>query len=207
MAFTVLLDSFFFFNFLQISLKEFYPAILDVVNRADHLHSFLFHFRDIQAVLNERHTAPDIQTAGFEIILLVADGQLNLVGNELDIAFRIVMNRRVHRAATGVAQHDDKRTSQMAGCIFNAAQLMVVDDISGYPNHKQVADACREDAFGNHPRIGTGDNDRVGMLAVLFGMFPELSFSLPESLSSAWGSFSSLQHRSWESLPQAPAAC
>lgn len=59
MAFTVLLDSFFFFNFLQISLKEFYPAILDVVNRADHLHSFLFHFRDIQAVLNERHTAPE----------------------------------------------------------------------------------------------------------------------------------------------------
>ena len=58
----------------------------------------------------------------------------------------------------------------MAGCIFNAAQLMVVDDISGYPNHKQVADACREDAFGNHPRIGTGDNDRVGMLAVLFGI-------------------------------------
>lgn len=47
----------------------------------------------------------------------------------------------------------------------------------------------------------------AALLTVALFWFPELSFSLPESLSSAWGSFSSLQHRSWESLPQAPAAC
>lgn len=81
-------------------------------------------------MLDEIHAALHIQAAGFEIILLVSDGQLNLVGNKFDIAIRVVMDRRVHRTAASVAQHYDQRAAQMAGCIFDAAQLMIVNDIS-----------------------------------------------------------------------------
>ena len=75
-------------SFFRFGSQKFHAAVLDVVHGSHYLHSFFLHFHNIQAMLNEIHAALHIQTAGFEIILLVSDGQLNLVGNKFDIAIR-----------------------------------------------------------------------------------------------------------------------
>jgi hypothetical protein len=53
--------------------------------------------------------------------------------------------------------------------ILNAAQGIIIDQISGGPNDKKVTDALIEDYFGRSPRIRASHNDGKRMLRLRSG--------------------------------------
>jgi hypothetical protein len=55
----------------------------------------------------------------------------------------------------------------MIRSILDASELMIINDISGYPDHEQIPDPAVENCFRDHPRIRAGDDDRKGLLSVL----------------------------------------
>ena len=115
---------------------------------------------DLQTVFNHIDTALHIETAGFEIIRLIPDGQLNLIGNVFDISLRVMVDGRIYRTAERMSKHYDKRASQMIRRILNASQLMVIDHISRHTNHKEISQACRKILSGI-----TRESEQVMMIA------------------------------------------
>ena len=79
-------------------------------------------------------------------------------------------------------QHDDNHASleksiaELKSIIIkyypndNAAQLMGVNHIAGYPDYKEIADSGGEYCLRHHAGIRTADDDRIWMLSVFLKM-------------------------------------
>ena len=63
------------------------------------------------------------------------------------------MYRGIDSAAVGMSQYHDQLRSQMIRSILDASELMIINDISGYPDHEQIPDPAVENRFRDHPRI------------------------------------------------------
>ena len=55
----------------------------------------------------------------------------------------------------------------MSGRIFNAAQLMVINNVARHTDHKKLTQTRRKNRLRNHSGIRTSHNNRMGMLTVL----------------------------------------
>ena len=65
-----------------------------------------------------------------------------------------------------MAQDDDQPRAEVVDGIFNAPQAMVVDQVAGRADHKQIADVLVKNQFRRGPRVGTTDDDRKRVLAL-----------------------------------------
>ena len=123
-------------------LQKFDTAVLDVIHRTDDPQAcFLLDVMDAQALFDLLHTVPDVEAAGLVRVGLPSDGLLDLVRDVADIAGRLVVDGRIHRAAVGMAQHHHQPTAQMTCRVLDAAQLVVVDNIARQPDDEQLPDA------------------------------------------------------------------
>ena len=61
------------------------------------------------------------------------------------------------------------RDAEMFYCVLDAAQGIIIDQISGGPDDKKVPDALIEDDFGSGPRISASDDDGKRMLRLRGG--------------------------------------
>ncbi|MOA58113.1 hypothetical protein D3C78_1824440 [compost metagenome] len=52
-----------------------------------------------------------------------------------------------------MAQHQDQRRVQNLGCVFEAGQTIVIDEVSRDPNDEYVARVLVEGQFRRHPGI------------------------------------------------------
>ena len=121
---------------------------------------------DAQALFDLLHTVPDVEAAGLVGVGLLSDGLLDLVRDVADIAGRLVVDGRIHRAAVGMAQHHHQPTAQMTCRVLDAAQLVVIDDVARQPDDEQFPDARRENVLRDDPGVRAGDDDGVGRLAL-----------------------------------------
>jgi hypothetical protein len=92
--------------------------------------------------------------------------QFDLTGNGTD------------RTAGRVPKDDDKRCMQVENSIFDTAQSMVPDNVTRYPNHKNISDALVKNINRRHPGIRTGQNSGDWLLL--------LSNALPAFLTMIW---------------------
>ena len=114
-------------------------------------------FDHFNAVLN-------IQTAGGVVVGLVTDGDAYLIGDELDVAVRVVVYRRIDRSAVVVPEHHDELAAEVFGGVLDAAELVVVDHIARNSDHEQLADTGRKDALGNYTGVRARNNYRIRCL-------------------------------------------
>ena len=75
--------------------------------------------------------------------------------------------RRAHSAAAGMPQHQDQRTVQMRRGIFDAAELVPVQDVARHADHEKLPDAGGKDRLRNHAGVRTGHDDGLGVLTML----------------------------------------
>ena len=90
--------------------------------RSQRLRSGEFFPDDVRAVTG-------IETTGFIIVLFVPDSGGDFIRKGFDEIVRAAPHGRVHRAAAGMAQHDNHFTAQMSGGVFDAAQFVFPDDV------------------------------------------------------------------------------
>ncbi|WP_337563275.1 hypothetical protein [Phascolarctobacterium succinatutens] len=58
----------------------------------------------------------------------------------------------------------------MTGSVFNTAQLMFINHITGNTDNKQLADTCHKNILRNYARIRAGNNNRIRLLTVNQGI-------------------------------------
>jgi len=73
-------------------------------------------------------------------------------------------DRRLHRAAAGMTNHDDKSRAQMLDRILNAAKLVIADHFAGGADDKEITNILVEDQLGRRALIRASDDDSKGML-------------------------------------------
>ena len=74
--------------------------------------------------------------------------------------------QRCHdRAASGVAQHDEKSCPELLRRVLCATHLGRRNDVSGHTDHEQVSKALIENMLYGRPGIGTCQNHGEGFLA------------------------------------------
>lgn len=61
------------------------------------------------------------------------------------------MNSCFYSATACMPHHHNQVCSEMLNCVLNAAQLMIIDNISGHPDYKQLSDPRRKYTLRNHP--------------------------------------------------------
>ena len=142
----------------------------DIIHRPDDTKSSFFLIPDDKAFLNLFYTVSHIQTAGLKRISLFASCFLNLIRDEFDIPFRIMMDCSIHCAAVCMSENNNQFCSQMLCCIFDASQLMVVYHVSGNTDHEQIADTGVKDCFRNNPGVRTRYDDSIWFLAFHAGL-------------------------------------
>ena len=125
---------------------------------------------DMDILLNLLHAVVHVQTAGLVVVLLASDGGHDFIRDGLDEAPRAAADGCAYRAAVGVAQDYHQIAAQMVRCVLHAAQLIVVHDISRYPDGEQLPDARGEDALGlqvqtPYVRVGADPGDDLLPLA------------------------------------------
>ena len=91
----------------------------------------------------------DVETAGFIRIFFITDGLFYVFCYVFYVLSAVALQHGVYGAAARVAKHHHKAGAQMICRIFDAAQLMIVYDIAGKPDDKQIAYSCAEDALRN----------------------------------------------------------
>ena len=146
---------------------------MKLIERADKAQALLLIRADGQALLNAPNAVADIEAAGAPGIPLLPDGLPDLIGDELDIAVRIVADGRIHRAAVVVPQHQDQRAAQMLRGVLDAAQLVIVDDVARHADHKQLPDPGAEQALRQDAGIGAADHNGIGLLPLLAAFQPQ----------------------------------
>ena len=108
----------------------------------------------------------DVFLARAQRVALVADGGGDLVGDIADEAVALAVQRRAHRAAARVPQHDHKRAAEVRRGILDAAELVVVEHVARHADHEQLAQDGVKNLLRDHARVRAGDHDRPGVLAV-----------------------------------------
>jgi hypothetical protein len=84
----------------------------------------------------------------------------------LDTARMTLLHHAVrNRTASGVTQDRYQPGSEFEDREFDAADLGVASDVSGHPNHKEIAESLIEEQLNRNPRIGTTQDDGKGLLA------------------------------------------
>lgn len=131
-------------------LKPLDAAVFQVVERSDNLQAGFLLFLDFKAAFDDFQAVADVELAGLHLVFLVADGLRYLVRDEFDVALGVVVDCGVYRAAMVVAQHYDQVAAQVAGRVFDAAELMFIDDVAGNSDDEQIAQAHIEDGLGHH---------------------------------------------------------
>ncbi len=81
---------------------------------------------------------------------------------------------RSYGAAVGMSEYDDQFASKMIRRVFYAAQLKIIDNVSGNADRKKFSDSCGKNALRNHAGVGTGYNHCVRELSVLTGVFADV---------------------------------
>ena len=84
-------------------------------------------------------------------------------GNE---PLRMVGKRRRDRAAAGVSKDQNERAVKVLRRVFDASELVPVQNVSRHADHEQLADVRGKDALRDHARIRTADHDRVRVLSL-----------------------------------------
>jgi hypothetical protein len=92
-------------------------------------------------------------------------GGLNGAHQRFDVAGRgASRERRFHGTATLMAEDNYESGAEMLHRVLDAAQRIVIDQIAGDANDKQVSDALVEDDFGSGPRIRASYDDGERLL-------------------------------------------
>src|SRR6266404_1476884 len=71
-----------------------------------------------------------------------------------------------HRAASFVTEHNNQTRAKMLDPVLDAAQSMVIDQVAGVPNDKNIANGLIENNFGRRAGIGAAENDCKRMLGL-----------------------------------------
>ena len=108
---------------------------------------------DIQCVADLLDAVLNIQAGSAVGIYLISDGKLDLICDVFDKSGWIVVDGSFHCSAPGVAQDQHKICPQVLHRIFNTAQLMIIDHISGKTDHKQISDPHRKNTFRYHAGV------------------------------------------------------
>ena len=74
--------------------------------------------------------------------------------------------RRLHRAAALVAQHDEQRRVQVHAGVLQRAHDLGRDHVAGHANDEELAEARVEHQLGRHARIAAAEDRGVGLLAL-----------------------------------------
>src|SRR3981189_3367961 len=74
--------------------------------------------------------------------------------------------RRRHRATAFVSKNNDEAGAEILDRVFNTAESVVIDQIAGRADDKEVANVLIEDDLGCGPRISASDNDGKWMLCL-----------------------------------------
>jgi hypothetical protein len=112
---------------------------------------------------------------------------LNSLDRGLDVAHqRLHMTRSgitgqgsLDRTATVVTDNNDEARAEVAHCVFDAAQSVVIDQVPRGADYEKVADVVVEDKFGRSARVGAADYDGKGTLRLRgFRSFGGIRFAL-----------------------------
>ena len=135
-------------------MKEFYMPVINVIHSPDHSRILtMAQVIDIKRMADLFDAVLHIQAGRAIRISLISDRQPDLIRDVLDETRRIVVDGRIHCAASGMPQYDHEIRSQMFHRILDAAKLVVIDYIAGKPDCEQLTDSCTEDALRYHSRI------------------------------------------------------
>ena len=104
---------------------------------------------DIDIFFDQGNTSPDIQAACSVVVGFISDREVDLIGDELYVTIRIMVDRSIDRTAERMSENEHKAAAKMFRSILNAAKLVAIDDIPGNADNKQVSDTGREDTFWN----------------------------------------------------------
>ena len=135
-----------------------------MVECSDDLETVGLLFAYLDAAFYHFDAVPNIQTAGGVVVGLVADGDAYLIGDELDVAVRVVVYRRIDRSAVVVPEHHDELAAEVFGGVLDAAELVVVDHIARNSDHEQLADTGGKDALGNDTGVRARNDYRIRRL-------------------------------------------
>ena len=84
------------------------------------------------------------------LVLRDPDCWLNVANQSIDVArSRIALQCGLNRAAAFVAKYDDEAGAKMIDGIFDAAQTVIIHQVTGGPDNEQVADVLIEYNFGS----------------------------------------------------------
>jgi len=158
-------------------VQEAHPARRDLVDRADQLHhAFAGPLPALGRVQNRARRGADIGLDG-PVELRVRrqrevdplDPRENAVDQDLDArempdALAPARQRRADGAAAVVAEHDKQRRPQVGPGVLQAARHLGRRHVAGDADDEQFAGGRIEDDLGRHPRVGTAENRRVGLL-------------------------------------------
>ena len=113
-----------------------------MVHSTDNAQAFLMlNLLNLQACFDFRFTAFDIQAGSLIRVALVANRCFDFIRNKFDTALRIMIDCSMHRTAMRMPHNNNQRCAQMTGSVFNTAQLMLINHITGNTDNKQFADA------------------------------------------------------------------
>lgn len=124
---------------------------VDVVYRTDNRRVFpVPQMIDVQCVADLFYTMLNIKTGGAIRICFFSDRISDSISDILYKSRRIVMYCCFYGAAAGVPHHNHQVRSQVLYSVLDAPQLMIIDNISGHPDYKQLSDSCRKNTLRNN---------------------------------------------------------
>ena len=124
---------------------------VDVVYRTDNRRVFpVPQMIDVQCAADLFYTMLNIKTGGAIRICFFSDRISDSISDILYKSRRIVMYCRFYGAAAGVPHHNHQVRSQVLYSVLDAPQLMIIYNISGYPDYEQLSDSCRKNTLRNN---------------------------------------------------------
>ena len=85
----------------------------------------------------------------------------------------------IYRTAMRMSKNNDQLYPQMVCGVFDAPELMIIDHITGDPNHEQISDAYLKYRFRNNSGVRAGNNQSKGILPVHTGIFADSGRDIP----------------------------
>src|SRR6185295_6714960 len=81
------------------------------------------------------------------------------------VAFLKCRYRRMHRATTTVSEYHDQLCAELSGTKLQASQTIRGDEVTGDPDHEQIAGPLIECQFWSNSRIRAAEDRRERCLA------------------------------------------
>ena len=89
-----------------------------------------------------------VKAAGLIVVSLIAHGFQDIISDVFDKPIAATRKGGSDCAAAGMAENDDLAAIQVSGSVFDASQLMVIQDITCHANYEQISNCGVEYLFG-----------------------------------------------------------